>query len=582
MKTRAYHPIQKLLLAGVLAGAFVSACSADIIYQDTFARDSAGPLNGSAPTVDNTGGAATWTAGTGCSSSGTNAIFNSNIAGEWPGSALLPLDWTNTPDPKAQVDVQFVQAGDWITLQFGDASYWGSPGMPAVLKLYGNGNVEVCQGPGWDGAFIKASFPNAGTALGWNRLRIEFSNTVGVANFYVNGTLLTNITVDTATGWNTGVGFNYNCGANVYLTNLLVTFGSEATFGPSISEQPKGETVFVGDPASLNLTVGGSLPLHYTWCKDNTPIPGPNANTFSLPAAAMSDSGNYTVIITNDYGAITSDVARLDVHLEAQSPLAQINFDDITNNLYQFGFTYASDSSANLPVSWGFAPGDGLGSSTGFRLSADGSDFANVSVSYAGFGGGVGLALPRLTTYNLDCYEAYCSARVENLQDGVTNTPGRIALRFYIIDPVTTNAIDVLDVTKAVTYSSNYQAYPFVLNTADYGGAAGLANFAQNLSQVVRVQFEFTLDNFYSDFVNGPGDALVLDDLKLASRHSPAISVSSAGGQAVIHWDDPNLKLQGAAAVTGPYTDITGASSPYSVPANSPYHFFRTNFQPVP
>jgi hypothetical protein len=97
------------------------------------------------------------------------------------------------------------------------------------------------------------------------------------------------------------------------------------------------------------------------------------------------------------------------------------------------------------------------------------------------------------------------------------------------------------------------------------------------------VQFEITADNFYTDFNNGPGDAIILDNVKLVLRQSPAVTVTLNGSQPVLHWDDPNLLLQGAASITGPYSVISGASAPsYPVPANSPYQFFRTSFQAVP
>ncbi len=588
MKSNPVHRLQTLLLTGVFAGAFAAACSADIIYQDTFARASAIPLTGSAPMLDNTGGAATWTAGAEYNSDGTNLVVNNGaIGGDWQGSAKLPLDFISTyHDPKVQVDMKLGQAVDYLTIDFGNSDYWGWPGVPALLKLYGNGDVDVCQGPGWDGAFVKAHFAAVGEALGWTRLRIEYSNTLQTANFYVNGTLLTNLAVpDNAPmsggPWGTGVGFNANCAVAAQVTNFLVTFGNENLFKPSITTQPKGETIFVGDPMRLSLEASGTLPLQYIWCTNNVPIPGPNASVFTLPSAAQSDSANYTVIITNQAGAVTSDVARVDVHLEAQSPLAEINFDDSTNNLYKIA--YAFSDGANLPVVSADAPGTGVGDSTGFRANADATDFQNVSVTYAGFAVAVGMALPPLKTANLNFYEAYGSVRIENLLTTVTNAPGRLTVRFYIPNPTNSgNYLDILDVNKPLTLTSNFQAVAFVLNTADYGGASGAARFAQNFTNIVRTQFDFTADNFYNDFVQGPDCVIVVDNLKLASRHSPPITASLNAGQVVLHWDDPNLQLQGAVDVTGPYIVIPGAASSYPVPAASPYRFFRTTFQTVP
>src|SRR5258707_211407 len=88
-------------LAGLFVGAFVSVCSADIVYKDNF--DRVGDLNGSPPTVDNSGSAATWTSTAGFMCTGTNGLVNNSIHNDWQGGAHLPLDWdTAYPDPKVQ------------------------------------------------------------------------------------------------------------------------------------------------------------------------------------------------------------------------------------------------------------------------------------------------------------------------------------------------------------------------------------------------------------------------------------------------------------------------------------------------
>ena len=575
-----YHPsIKTALLAGLLAGAFAATCSADIIYQDTFARASAGPLNGSPPTVDNTGAGATWTADAAFNSDGTMGVVNNSYFG----GASLPLNWSTYSDPRVQVDVKLGDSGTWFQLVLGSCNYWGTPGETAVFQLSGNGDVSVFSGPGY-GFTTLTNLSGAGVPLGWNRLRIEYSNSLGTASFYLNGTVI--LQDAPITSQSTGVGFDFFGGPNTDFTNLLVTFGNEAVFPPSITTQPQGETIFVGDPISVSMQAAGTLPIQYIWCTNGVPIPGPNANTFTLPAAALSDSANYSVIITNAYGAKTSDVVRVDVHLEQQTPLAQRNFDNLNTSAYEFAFAYSSDSTLTLPTTSATAPGDGTGGSNGFRISTDGTEFQTASVTYAGFGGGVGFSIPTPATHNLDFYEAYFSARVENLVSTATNASGRAAVRFYAPDG-TIGATDgnqdlIFSVTIPVTYTSNFQNFAFVLNTGDYGGASGLAAFTQYRANINRIQFEFTLDNFYSSFVNGPGDAIVLDNLKFAYRQSPPITVTWNGTQAVIHWDDPNVILQGAANVAGPYVNIGGAASPYPVPGASPYHYFRTQFTPVP
>jgi len=60
---------------------------------------------------------------------------------------------------------------------------------------------------------------------------------------------------------------------------------------------------------------------------------------------------------------------------------------------------------------------------------------------------------------------------------------------------------------------------------------------------------------------------------------SPVVTLrcQAVGGQLVLTWTAGTL--QSASTVTGPYTDITGASSPYTVGPSSPQQYFRVRVQ---
>jgi len=47
------------------------------------------------------------------------------------------------------------------------------------------------------------------------------------------------------------------------------------------------------------------------------------------------------------------------------------------------------------------------------------------------------------------------------------------------------------------------------------------------------------------------------------------------GGNLTLIWDQPALRLQEAGSVTGPWTDVTEATSPYTVPTTSGPRFYR-------
>lgn len=70
------------------------------------------------------------------------------------------------------------------------------------------------------------------------------------------------------------------------------------------------------------------------------------------------------------------------------------------------------------------------------------------------------------------------------------------------------------------------------------------------------------------------GKSIVSEPVKLTtSVEPPNIAITATRGQITIQYTG---KLQSASTVAGPYTDVQGASSPYTVPADQAAAFYRT------
>lgn len=71
---------------------------------------------------------------------------------------------------------------------------------------------------------------------------------------------------------------------------------------------------------------------------------------------------------------------------------------------------------------------------------------------------------------------------------------------------------------------------------------------------------------------------LALDNLVVAKSFAavvPVLSINKTGANPVVTWDNPTLPLQAAPVVTGNYTNIPGASSPYTDTSGDPQRYFR-------
>jgi hypothetical protein len=87
----------------------------------------------------------------------------------------------------------------------------------------------------------------------------------------------------------------------------------KATNAPVIFAQPQDQTTKAGDIASFSVLAGGTPPLSYQWRFNGANLAGATNPTLLLTKVQAGQDGNYSVVVSNSYGAVTSAVARLTV-----------------------------------------------------------------------------------------------------------------------------------------------------------------------------------------------------------------------------------------------------------------------------
>jgi hypothetical protein len=102
---------------------------------------------------------------------------------------------------------------------------------------------------------------------------------------------------------------NYQIATASVVINVLVV-------PASITTQPSNQTVIAGSMASFIVEAAGTAPLSYQWWFNGTnTISGTTNAALVLTNVQASDAGDYTVVVTNAAGAVTSAVATLSVLL---------------------------------------------------------------------------------------------------------------------------------------------------------------------------------------------------------------------------------------------------------------------------
>jgi hypothetical protein len=80
-----------------------------------------------------------------------------------------------------------------------------------------------------------------------------------------------------------------------------------------VFQQPANQATTVGGTANFSVTAGGTPPLSYQWSFNGMNISGATNITLTLTNVQLSQAGNYAVVVTNQYGSVTSSNAVLAV-----------------------------------------------------------------------------------------------------------------------------------------------------------------------------------------------------------------------------------------------------------------------------
>jgi hypothetical protein len=115
-----------------------------------------------------------------------------------------------------------------------------------------------------------------------------------------------------------------NAGSQQTLGVFAVS-GFAAYREPVITQQPTPTNLFrfTGSTNTWSVTADAGLPVNYYWCLNGTVIPTATNSTFQFANLQTTNSGNYTVVISNSFGMVTSSVASLTVVPAPTYPFGQ-------------------------------------------------------------------------------------------------------------------------------------------------------------------------------------------------------------------------------------------------------------------
>ena len=107
--------------------------------------------------------------------------------------------------------------------------------------------------------------------------------------------------------------------------------------------------LFAGGSVVLSEFAQGLTPFYYQWVTNGSVLPGATNRSLSLTNLTLAASGDYSVIVSNRYGAVTSAATRLSVTRDTNPPVVLRAFNiGPTNVEVDFSKTVEAASATNL------------------------------------------------------------------------------------------------------------------------------------------------------------------------------------------------------------------------------------------
>ncbi len=78
-------------------------------------------------------------------------------------------------------------------------------------------------------------------------------------------------------------------------------------------QHPRSLMIYDGEALEFSVAALGASPIHYQWQINGGDIPGATNAAYSLSTAGLTNSGDYQLILVNDFGAVTSSIAKAQV-----------------------------------------------------------------------------------------------------------------------------------------------------------------------------------------------------------------------------------------------------------------------------
>ena len=428
------------------------------------------------------------------------------------------------------------------------------------------------------------------SAAGGGTLEYSFqydSGSAGTTWTSLSGYSTNNSYVDNTTGYALG-NFEYR----VVVTNAYGAVTSSpailtvANIGPDLVQNPApfDENLVTGQTLDFHAVFNSTLPITYQWQIDRNDGNGPvnvtngtpNSAELIITNLAESDAGVYSVIATHTYGSTTNTTSATLAVAPLPSPDSFGNLVLLNNESDDGSFTSTYSTAAGLIA--GMLPFDQGGNFSGPGYDSTGGNVANLTSSQAIIGGDKSLMVTvgdaGGNTNNAGQYVTYLLNTNASPQGyNLTSLQAIGGWSDYGRDEVTADVYystvnDPNTFIQFAFYDNNpTQGFSPPVNRVVVLPSSGY--LAQN---VAAVKFSFTPTELGGTVQNGYVGLFKLGVFGQAVT-PPSLHIAQSGSSVVLTWTGGTLYQ--ASSLTGSWTAVAGATSPWTNAPTAPQMFYR-------
>ena len=264
-------------------------------------------------------------------SSGTIVVPASSTLNVGASSGFSIECWIKPSDVSVRHPIVEWNNGSTIGAHFYVSHSWFGNSGPGNLMA----NIEDTGG-GWHPVF---SAPGLVTTNSFQHVALTYDKASGVGKLYLNGAVVASANLgsftpqtsfpmymgqrpsDNSVALYSGLMDElslYGKALSQAEIQAIYTAGAsgkcQSSSPPFIVNQPVSQATVVGGSATFSVTAGGSQPLSYQWRLEGNALSGATGSVLNLSNVQLTDAGNYSVVVTNAFGTVTSSNASLTVN----------------------------------------------------------------------------------------------------------------------------------------------------------------------------------------------------------------------------------------------------------------------------